>query len=108
MKPLMVLLMLFLASLAWTQQSSADEGGWPICFDESAWADLERQIQLEVEATARDAAAAAIAPYVEREAKYAAKVKYLHTWNTVLIGTTVAATAAFLASLLFLRLSNRP
>ena len=67
--------LLFLLTMpAWSQQSSEEKPEWPICFDALSWADLEKQIQLEVEWTAREAVEAAIAPYLVVEADLRAEL----------------------------------
>lgn len=98
-----LLILLLTALPGWTQQSKPVENEWPICFDESAWADLESQIQAELELTARDAAKAAVAPYLEYEVKLEAEVKHLtenrNWWRTMAFvgaGATVLVSALFI------------
>ena len=103
MKLTVVLLLLLTALPGWTQQSKPAENEWPICFTESAWADLEAQIQAELELTARDAAKAAVAPYLEYEVKLEGEVKRLtenrNWWRTMAL---VGAGATALVSALFI------
>lgn len=68
MKAMALFLLLLLTTPLWSQQLSEAKQEWPIYFTESAWADLEAQIQAELELTARDAAKAAVAPYLVIEA----------------------------------------
>ncbi|MDD5547162.1 MAG: hypothetical protein PHO67_08435 [Candidatus Omnitrophica bacterium] len=69
-----ILLLILLTTPVFSQQSSGEENGWPICFDESSWADLERQVQEELAATALEAAEEAVKPHLAYEAELQAKL----------------------------------
>ncbi|MDD5375742.1 hypothetical protein [Acidithiobacillus sp.] len=74
MRRLVVLLLILLVIPVSSQRLSAAENEWPICFDESSWADLERQVQEELRATALEAAEEAVKPHLAYEAELKAKL----------------------------------
>jgi hypothetical protein len=105
MRALVVGLLLLTALPGWTLPSPADGSGWPVCFDASAWDDLEKQIQIEIEFTARDAVKAALEPHLAYEAALVAENKVLKDnskwWKAFAIvgwGATVFTVGLFVAS----------
>jgi len=99
MKPVVLCLLLLVAPLLWTQQSSEVKSEWPICFNESEWAAFEADILAEMETTALDAANAAVIPHVKYEAELVKQIDTLKVqkqwWR---IGTfTVGGLAVGLA-----------
>ena len=96
-------LLLLTAVPGWTLPLQGDSGGWPICFDESAWNDLEKQIQIELETNARDAVKAALEPHLAYEASLVAENKVLKAnakwWKVFAVAgfgaTVVTAGLAF-------------
>lgn len=91
------LLVLLMAPLAWTQQSSEGKSEWPICFGESSWAAFEAEIQAVQEQTAREAVEEAVKPHLEYETKLQQEIGTITRardgWKWVAIGG-IGATAA--------------